>query len=221
MNEIKDYELFARSNGVSSLVLDDYRRSQGYINPTIIEERTRNITAMDVFSKLLMDNIIFLGDAFNDEMANVIVSQLLWLQATKPNEEIKMYINSPGGVVTSGLAIKDTMDFIKNDVSTVCVGMAASMGAFILANGTKGKRYAMPHSSILLHNLSSGAGGNISDIRIAVKEMERTNDILQGILAENTGKSVEEIKKALDRDNWMTPEEALEFGAIDKIILRK
>lgn len=221
MNEIKDYELFARSNGVSSLVLDDYRRSQGYINPTIIEERTRNITAMDVFSKLLMDNIIFLGDAFNDEMANVIVSQLLWLQATKPMEEIKMYINSPGGVVTSGLAIKDTMDFIKNDVSTVCVGMAASMGAFILANGTKGKRYAMPHSSILLHNLSSGAGGNISDIRIAVREMERTNDILQGILAENTGKSVEEIQKALDRDNWMTPEEALEFGAIDKIILRK
>ena len=221
MNEIKDYELFAKSNGVNPLVLHDYRRSQGYINPTIIEERTRNITAMDVFSKLLMDNIIFLGDAFNDEMANVIVSQLLWLQATKPNEEIKMYINSPGGVVSSGLAIKDTMDFIKNDVSTVCVGMAASMGAFILANGTKGKRYAMPHSSILLHNLSSGAGGNISDIRIAVKEMERTNDILQGILAENTGKSIEEIRKALDRDNWMTPEEALEFGAIDKIILRK
>jgi ATP-dependent Clp protease protease subunit len=221
MNEIKDYELFAKSNGVNPLVLHDYRRSQGYINPTIIEERTRNITAMDVFSKLLMDNIIFLGDAFNDEMANVIVSQLLWLQATKPMEEIKMYINSPGGVVSSGLAIKDTMDFIKNDVSTVCVGMAASMGAFILANGTKGKRYAMPHSSILFHNLSSGAGGNISDIRIAVKEMERTNDILQGIIAENTGRSIEEVKAALDRDNWMTPEEAMEFGAIDKIILRK
>lgn len=221
MNEIKDYELFARSNGVSSLVLDDYRRSQGYINPTIIEERTRNITAMDVFSKLLMDNIIFLGDAFNDEMANVIVSQLLWLQATKPMEEIKMYINSPGGVVTSGLAIKDTMDFIKNDVSTVCVGMAASMGAFILANGTKGKRYAMPHSSILLHNLSSGAAGNISDIRIAVKEMEKTNATLQSILCENTGRTPEEMVKALDRDNWMTPDEALDFGVIDKIILRK
>lgn len=221
MNEIKDYELFAKSNGVNPLVLNDYRRSQGYINPTIIEERSRNITAMDVFSKLLMDNIIFLGDAFNDEMANVIVSQLLWLQATKPNEEIKMYINSPGGWVSSGLAIKDTMDFVKNDISTVCVGMAASMGAFILANGTKGKRYAMPHSSILLHNLSSGAAGNISDIKIAVRNMERTNDILQSVIAENTGRTPEEVAKALDRDNWMTPEEALEFGAIDKIILRK
>jgi ATP-dependent Clp protease protease subunit len=169
-----------------------------------------------------MDNIIFLGDAFNDEMANVIVSQLLWLQATKPMEEIKMYINSPGGWVSSGLAIKDTMDFVKNDVSTVCVGMAASMGAFILANGTKGKRYAMPHSSILFHNLSSGVGySNISDIRIAVKNMEDTNLTLQTIIAENTGRSLEEVAKALDRDNWMTPEEALEFGAIDKIILRK
>lgn len=221
MNEIKDYELFAKSNGVNPLVLNDYRRSQGYINPTIIEERSRNITAMDVFSKLLMDNIIFLGDAFNDEMANVIVSQLLWLQATKPNEEIKMYINSPGGWVSSGLAIKDTMDFVKNDISTVCVGMAASMGAFILTNGTKGKRYAMPHASILFHNLSSNAGGNISDIKIAVKNMERTNNILQSVIAENTGRTPEEVAKALDRDNWMTPEEALEFGAIDKIILRK
>ena len=221
MDLIKDYELFARSNGVNSLVLDDYRRSQGYINPTIIEERTRNITAMDVFSKLLMDNIIFLGDKFNDEMANVIVSQLLWLQSAKPGEEIKMYINSPGGWVSSGLAIKDTMDFVKNDVSTVCVGMAASMGAFILANGTKGKRYSMPHSKILFHNLSSGAEGNISDIRIAVQEMERTNATLQSIICENTGRTPEEVKAALDRDFWMTPDEALEFGAIDKIILRK
>ena len=221
MDEIRDYELFARSNGVSPLVLNDYRRSQGYINPTIIEERSRNITVMDVFSKLLMDNIIFLGDAFNDEMANVIVSQLLWLQATKPMEEIKMYINSPGGWVSSGLAIKDTMDFVKNDVSTVCVGMAASMGAFILANGTKGKRYAMPHSSILLHNLSSGVSGNISDIRIAVKNMEETNATLQSILCENTGRTAEEIAKALDRDNWMTPKEAVDFGVIDRIIERK
>lgn len=221
MNLIKDYDLFARSNGVSSLVLDDYRRSQGYINPTIIEERSRNITAMDVFSKLLMDNIIFLGDSFNDDMANVIVSQLLWLQATKPGEEIKMYINSPGGWVSSGLAIKDTMDFVQNDISTVCVGMAASMGAFILANGAKGKRYSMPHSKILFHNLSAGTQGNISDIKIAVEEMERTNDELQKIVAENTGRSLEEVVAALDRDNWMTPEEALEFGAIDKIIRRK
>lgn len=221
MDLIKDYELFAKSNGVNPLVLDDYRRSQGYINPTIIEERTRNITAMDVFSKLLMDNIIFLGDTFNDEMANVIVSQLLWLQATKPTEEIKMYINSPGGWVSSGLAIKDTMDIIVNDVSTTCVGMAASMGAFILANGTKGKRYSMPNSSILLHNLSSGVSGNISDIRIAVQNMERTNEKLQKILSENTGRTLEEVKEALDRDNWMTPEEALDFGVIDKVIRKK
>ena len=221
MDLIKDYDLFARSNGVSPLTLDGYRRSQGYINPTIIEERSRNITAMDVFSKLLMDNIIFLGDAFNDEMANVIVSQLLWLQATKPGEEIKMYINSPGGWVSSGLAIKDTMDFVKNDISTVCVGTAASMGAFILANGTKGKRYAMPHSSILLHNLSSGVSGNISDIRIAVQNMEKTNATLQAILCENTGRTPDEIAKALDRDNWMSPVEAVEFGVIDKVIERK
>lgn len=221
MDLIKDYELFAKSNGVNPLVLDDYRRSQGYINPTIIEERTRNITAMDVFSKLLMDNIIFLGDTFNDEMANVIVSQLLWLQATKPTEEIQMYINSPGGWVSSGLAIKDTMDIIVNDVSTTCVGMAASMGAFILANGTKGKRYSMPNSSILLHNLSSGVSGNISDIRIAVQNMERTNEKLQKILSENTGRTLEEVKEALDRDNWMTPEEALDFGVIDKVIRKK
>ena len=223
MNSIKDYDLFARSNGVSPLVLDDYRRSQGYINPTIIEDRpsSRNLVVMDVFSKLLLDNIIFLGDAFNDDMANVIVSQLLWLQATKPGEEIKMYINSPGGWVSSGLAIKDTMDFVQNDISTVCVGQAASMGAFILANGTKGQRYSMPHSKILFHNLSAGTQGNISDIRIAVEEMERTNAELQKIVSENTGRSLEEVAKALDRDNWMTPEEALEFGAIDKIIRRK
>jgi ATP-dependent Clp protease protease subunit len=223
MELIKDFNSFAKSNGVSPLVLDDYRRSQGYINPTIIEDRpsSRNLVVMDVFSKLLLDNIIFLGDAFNDDMANVIVSQLLWLQATKPGEEIKMYINSPGGWVSSGLAIKDTMDFVQNDISTVCVGQAASMGAFILANGTKGKRYSMPHSKILFHNLSAGTQGNISDIRIAVEEMERTNDELQKIVAENTGRSLDEVAKALDRDNWMTPEEALEFGAIDKIIRRK
>lgn len=221
MNEIKDYELFARSNGVNPLVLHDYRRSQDYINPTIIEERTRNITAMDVFSKLLMDNIIFLGDAFNDEMANVIVSQLLWLQATKPMEEIKMYINSPGGNVTSGLAIKDTMDFIKNDVSTVCIGMAASMGAVILSNGTKGKRYSMPSSSILIHGISSGTRGNISDMRIDLAESERLNNLIIGVLADNTGKSIDEVRKSIDRDNWMTPSKALDFGLIDKIIERK
>lgn len=221
MNEIKDYELFARSNGVNPLVLHDYRRSQDYINPTIIEERTRNITAMDVFSKLLMDNIIFLGDAFNDEMANVIVSQLLWLQATKPMEEIKMYINSPGGSVTSGLAIKDTMDFIKNDVSTVCIGMAASMGAVILSNGTKGKRYSMPSSSILIHGISSGTRGNISDMRIDLAESERLNNLIIGVLADNTGKSIDEVRKSIDRDNWMTPSKALDFGLIDKIIERK
>ena len=221
MNQIQDYELFAKSNGVSPLVLDDYRRSQGYINPTIIEERTRNITAMDVFSKLLMDNIIFLGDAFDDQMANVIVSQLLWLQATKPDEEIKMYINSPGGHVTSGLAIKDTMDFVKNDVSTVCIGMAASMGAVILSNGTKGKRYSMPSSSILIHGISSGTYGNISDMRIDLAESERKNKLLIDILAANTGKTPEEVKVSIDRDNWMTPPQAVNFGLIDKVIERK
>ena len=222
MNETKDFELFARDRGVSPLYLDSYRKhgAQNYINPTIIEERTRNITAMDVFSKLLMDNIIFLGDEFNDTMANVIVSQLLWLQATKPGEDIKMYINSPGGQVSSALAIKDTMDFVKNDVSTVCVGMAASAGAVILSNGSKGKRYSMPNSSILIHGISSGTRGNISDMRIDLAESERLNNLIIGILADNTGKDVEEVRKAIDRDYWLTPSKAVDFGLIDKIITR-
>lgn len=222
MNKVKDFELFAKDKGVSSLYLSDYMKKgpQGYINPTIIEERTRNITAMDVFSKLLMNNIVFIGDEVESDMANVITSQLLWLDSTT-DEGVKVYVNSPGGSVTDGLAIIDTMNFIHNRVSTTCVGMAASMGAVILSAGDRGFRYAMPNASILIHNLSSATWGNIADMKIAVAFSDRLSNILADILAKNTDHTVEEIKKAIDRDNWMTPEEAKDFRIIDNIVAKK
>lgn len=222
MNKIKDFELFAKDKGISSLYLSDYMKKapQGYINPTIIEERTRNITAMDVFSKLLMNNIVYIGDEVESDMANVITSQLLWLDSTT-DEGVKVYINSPGGSVTDGLAIIDTMNFIHNKVATTCVGMAASMGAMILSSGDKGYRYAMPNSSILIHNLSSSTWGNIADMKIAVAFSDRLSNILAGMLAENTGHTIDDIKKAIDRDNWMTPQEAKDFGLIDNIVSKK
>ena len=222
MNAAKDFELFARDRGVSSLYLNDYMKKgpSAYINPTIIEERSRNITAMDVFSKLLMNNIIYIGDEVESNMANVITSQLLWLDSTT-EDGVKVYINSPGGSVTDGLAIIDTMNFIHNKVSTTCVGMAASMGAEILSSGDKGYRYAMPNSSILIHNLSSGTWGNIADMKIAVAFSDRLSNILADMLAKNTGHTIEEIKKAIDRDNWMTPQEAKDFGLIDNIVTKK
>ncbi len=219
MNKLRDFELFAKSNGVSPSFLSDYmaKGPQSYINPTIIEERTRNITAMDVFSKLLMNNIIFIGDEVESNMANVITSQLLWLDSTT-DEAIKVYVNSPGGSVTDGLAIIDTMRFVHNKVSTTCIGMAASMGAMILSSGDKGSRYSMPNASILIHNLSSSTWGNIADMKIAVAFSDRLSNILADMLAKNTGHTIEEIKTAIDRDNWMTPQQAVDFGLIDKII---
>lgn len=219
MNKLRDFELFAKSNGVSPSFLSDYmaKGPQSYINPTIIEERTRNITAMDVFSKLLMNNIIFIGDEVESNMANVITSQLLWLDSTT-DEAIKVYVNSPGGSVTDGLAIIDTMRFVHNKVSTTCIGMAASMGAMILSSGDKGSRYSMPNASILIHNLSSSTWGNIADMKIAVAFSDRLSNILADMLAKNTGHTIEEIKAAIDRDNWMTPQQAVDFGLIDKII---
>lgn len=214
-----DFELFARSRGVSGSYLNDYMANGpvNYINPTIIEERSRNMTAMDVFSKLLMNNIIYVGDVVEDQMANVINSQLLWLDSSN-DDDIMVYVNSPGGNVTAGLSIIDTLKFVHNSVSTTCNGMAASMGAVILSSGDKGKRFSMPNSSILIHNLSSRTGGNIADMRIDLAESERLSTLLTHILAENCGKTDEEIAKAIDRDNWMTPEQAIEFGLIDGII---
>ena len=216
---MRDFELFARSNGVSSMYLNDYvrRGPLSYINPTIIEERSRNMTAMDVFSKLLMNNIIYVGDVVEDQMANVINSQLLWLDSSN-DEDIMVYVNSPGGSVTAGLSIIDTLKFVHNNVSTTCNGIAASMGAVILSSGDKGKRFSMPNSSILIHNVSSYTRGNIADMKIDLAESDRLSKLLTHILAENCGKTDEEIATAIDRDNWMTPSQAIEFGLIDDII---
>ena len=186
--------------------------------PTVIEQTNRGERAYDIFSRLLNDRIIFLSDEVNDATASLVVAQLLFLEAQDPDKDISFYINSPGGSVTAGMAIYDTMNFIKCDVSTICIGMAASMGAFLLSAGTKGKRIALPHSEIMIHQPLGGAQGQASDIKIRAELILRTRDMLNQILAENTGKPIEEIERDTDRNNWMFPDEALEYGIIDHII---
>ena len=185
--------------------------------PTVIEQTGRGERAYDIFSRLLNDRIIFLSDEVNDATASLVVAQLLFLEAQDPEKDISFYINSPGGSVTAGMAIYDTMNFIKCDVSTICIGMAASMGAFLLSAGAKGKRIALPHSEIMIHQPLGGAQGQASDIKIRADLILRTRDMLNKILAENTGKSIEQIERDTDRDNFMTAEQALEYGLIDKI----
>ena len=185
--------------------------------PTVIEQTNRGERAYDIFSRLLNDRIIFLSDEVNDATASLVVAQLLFLEAQDPDKDISFYINSPGGSVTAGMAIYDTMQFIKCDVSTICIGMAASMGAFLLSAGTKGKRIALPHSEIMIHQPLGGAQGQASDIKIRAELILRTRDMLNKILSENTGKPIEEIERDTDRDYFMTAEQALEYGIIDKI----
>ena len=185
--------------------------------PTVIEQTGRGERAYDIFSRLLNDRIIFLSDEVNDATASLVVAQLLFLEAQDPEKDISFYINSPGGSVTAGMAIYDTMNFIKCDVSTICIGMAASMGAFLLSAGARGKRIALPHSEIMIHQPLGGAQGQASDIKIRADLILRTRDMLNKILAENTGKSIEEIERDTDRDHFMTAEQALEYGIIDKI----
>ena len=185
--------------------------------PTVIEQTNRGERAYDIFSRLLNDRIIFLSDEVNDATASLVVAQLLFLEAQDPDKDISFYINSPGGSVTAGMAIYDTMNFIKCDVSTICIGMAASMGAFLLSAGTKGKRIALPHSEIMIHQPLGGAQGQASDIKIRAELILRTRDMLNQILAENTGKPIEEIERDTDRDYFMTAQQALEYGIIDKI----
>ena len=189
--------------------------------PMVIEQTGRGERSYDIFSRLLGDRIIFLSDEVNDVTASLVVAQLLFLEAQDPDKDIFFYINSPGGSVTAGMAIYDTMNFIKCDVCTICIGMAASMGAFLLSAGTKGKRFALPHSEIMIHQPLGGAQGQASDIKIRAELILRTRDMLNGILAENTGKSVEEIARDTDRDNYMTAKEALEYGLIDKIFEKR
>ncbi len=188
--------------------------------PMVVEQTGRGERSYDIFSRLLNDRIIFLSDEVNDATASLVVAQMLFLEAQDPTKDISFYINSPGGSVTAGMAIYDTMQYIKCDVSTICIGLAASMGAFLLSAGTKGKRIALPHSEIMIHQPLGGAQGQASDIKIRAELILRTRDMLNKILSENTGKPIEQIEKDTDRDNFMTAEQALEYGLIDRIITK-
>ncbi len=188
--------------------------------PMVVEQTGRGERSYDIFSRLLNDRIIFLSDEVNDATASLVVAQMLFLEAQDPTKDISFYINSPGGSVTAGMAIYDTMQYIKCDVSTICIGMAASMGAFLLAAGTKGKRIALPHSEIMIHQPLGGAQGQASDIKIRAELILRTRDMLNNILSEKTGQPIERIEKDTDRDNFMTAEQALEYGLIDRIITK-
>jgi ATP-dependent Clp protease protease subunit len=189
--------------------------------PYVIEQTSRGERSYDIYSRLLKDRIIFLGDEVSDVSASLIVAQLLFLESEDPDKDISLYINSPGGAITAGMAIYDTMNHVKCDVSTICVGMAASMGAFLLAGGAKGKRFALPNAEVIIHQPSGGARGQATDIQIHAERIIQIKKKLNEILAQNTGKSVEVVTNASERDNFLTAQEALDFGLIDKIISRR
>jgi ATP-dependent Clp protease protease subunit len=215
----RDFERYAISNGISSNTLHGYKtHTSGIISPTIVEERQLNVATMDVFSRLMGDRIIFLGTAINDDVANIITSQLLYLNSVDNEAPIKLFINSPGGSVVDGLAIYDAMNWVEPDVETYGIGMAASMGSILLSSGAKGKRYAFPHSRVMIHQVSSGMHGQCADMEIAFREAKKHQDELYQILAENTGKSFEQISADADRDCWFTAKEAVEYGLIDDIL---
>ena len=186
--------------------------------PYVIEQNSRGERSYDIYSRLLKDRIIFLGEEINDATASVVVAQLLFLESEDPGKDIHMYINSPGGSVTAGMAIYDTMNFVKCDVSTTCIGMAASMGAFLLAGGKKGKRFALPNAEIMIHQPLGGAQGQATEIQIAAEHILKTKKKLNEILAENSGQPVEVVEKDTDRDNWMSADEAKDYGLVDQVI---
>ena len=188
--------------------------------PYVVEQTSRGERSYDMFSRLLNDRIIFLSEEVNDTTASLVVAQLLYLEAQDPDKDIQFYINSPGGSVTAGMAIYDTMQYIKCDVATICVGLAASMGAFLLAAGTKGKRMALPNSEIMIHQPSAGTQGQITDMTIHLRRLEKVKERMNRILSENTGKPYEEVVAACERDNFLSPHEALEFGLIDRVLDR-
>ena len=218
-----DFEKFAvKGRGISSMTLSRYSSVyDGYINPTITEERRLNVAQMDVFSRLMMDNIIFLGVPIDDDVANIIQAQLLFLAAKDPNVDITMYLNTPGGQVHSGLAIYDTMQLVQPDVATVCTGMAASMGAVLLCAGEKGKRSALPHSRVLIHQPLGGAQGQATEILIAAKEIEKTRTELFNIIAQHSGQPFKKVAADGERDYWMTAEEAKAYGMVDEILRKR
>ena len=220
MNDFRKYA--TKHLGINGMVLDDVVSQQAqYLNPYILEERQLNVTQMDVFSRLMMDRIIFLGTQIDDYTANTLQAQLLYLDSVDPGKDISIYINSPGGSVTAGLGIYDTMQFISSDVATICTGMAASMGAVLLVAGQEGKRSALPHSRVMIHQPLGGAQGQATEIEIAAKHILQTKEKLNKILAENTGKDYDVIAADTERDNWMTAEEAKEYGLIDRVVYKR
>ncbi len=222
MIDHKDFHKYATKHlGINSLVLDKYTSiTNNYISPTIIEERQLNIASMDVFSRLMMDRIIFLGLPIDDYVANIIQAQLLYLESADSSKDISIYFNTPGGSVYAGLGIYDTMQYISSDVATICTGMSASMGAVLLTAGAKGKRSALRHSRVMIHQPMGGAQGQASDIEITAREIQKLKKELYTIIAEHSGNPYKKVEKDSDRDYWMTAEEAKEYGMIDEVLYR-
>ncbi|MBR5574290.1 MAG: ATP-dependent Clp endopeptidase proteolytic subunit ClpP [Paludibacteraceae bacterium] len=217
-----DFLKFAVSNGMNSMHVENaMNASASYISPSILEERQLNVTQMDVFSRLMMDRIIFLGTEVNDYTANVIQAQLLYLDSVDSDRDISIYLNTPGGSVYAGLGIYDTMQFIRSRVATICTGMAASMGAVLLVAGEKGMRAALPHSRVMIHQPLGGIQGQASDIEITAREILKLKDELYQIISDHSGQTMEKIRQDADRDYWMTAEEALQYGMIDKVYRRE
>lgn len=223
MIDPRDFRKFAtRHMGINSLVFDQYTSiSNNWISPTIIEERQLNVASMDVFSRLMMDRIIFMGMPIDDYVANVVQAQLLYLESTAPAKDISIYFNTPGGSVHAGLGIYDTMQYITSDVATICTGMAASMGAVLLTAGTKGKRTALQHSRIMIHQPMGGTQGQASDIEITTREILKLKKELYTIIADHSGQPYKRVEKDSDRDYWMTADEAKEYGMIDEVLTRQ
>ena len=224
---MQDFRKFAVGHlGMNGLALDQYQSAvsaqvtSSYISPTIIEERQLNVAQMDVFSRLMMDRIIFLGTDVNDYTANVIQAQLLYLDSADPGKDVSIYINSPGGSVYAGLGIYDTMQYISSDVATICTGMAASMAAVLLGAGTQGKRFALKHSRVMIHQPMGGAQGQASDIEITAREIQKLKKELYHIIADHSGQPFEKVERDSDRDYWMTAMEAKEYGMIDEVLIR-
>ena len=218
-DEFKKYATMHR--GISSITLENYMSVTGnYISPTIIEERQMNIATMDVFSRLMMDRIIFLGVPINDYVANIIQAQLLFLESSDSGKDIQIYLNTPGGSVYAGLGIYDTMQYIAPDVATICTGMAASMGAILLCAGTKGKRTALSHSRVLIHQPMGGVSGQASDIEITAREIQKLKKELYEIIAKHSGQKYQKVWDDGDRDFWMTSEEAKKYGMIDEVLVK-
>lgn len=217
---IKDFSLFARDKGVSSLVLNDVIKStENSYTPVVLEERKLNVSTLDIYSRLLYDRILYFGHEFNQETCNLAIAQLLYLDSIG-EQNINIYVNSGGGEVLSGLGLIDTMNLIKSPVSTTCIGMAASMGAVLLSCGEKGKRFVLPHSRVMIHQVSSRMRGTYSDMKIELEQTERCRNDLYNILATNLGKSFEEIEQLCDRDNWFIGQEAIDLGIADQLLVK-